>query len=390
MNNTNHYENYFSTNRDAVQRTPSDGETTCPHGMLDVPPTEKEMYAFLHITGHDRGADLMTYQVMSENLVSNPGTQSSKGTAARIGNNYNKIQFVNDAPAPSTLTQNWEYAQETQDASRATTPAASAVQGPITELPVEQDSTDRAEIPRSSRLEHLLRVDGNVAHVSTLGSTSDSPLRHSRETVAKSRGLHDASSKYTRSHVLNASDAQNLIRATSGDEMGLLRYFRYYLASWIDAGDPECGFEVQALLLAKTERPLLAAILALALTHSLSQQDSSDMDLVAAFYDEAKRGLSRTADPIRSLGETFLMLRDFFSLRPTGIATSNDFLEQWDMVLIASLLTIAPEMTHASQQSILLKQLEKIATVTGIKLDCEIDALRSGWDVSQYDEEAFD
>jgi hypothetical protein len=72
-----------------------------------------------------------------------------------------------------------------------------------------------------------------------------------------------------------------------------------------------------------------------------------------------------------------------------GIATSNEFREQWDMILIASLLTIAPEMTHTSQQSILLKQLDKITTVTGIKLSSEIDALRSGWDVSQYDEETF-
>lgn len=73
-----------------------------------------------------------------------------------------------------------------------------------------------------------------------------------------------------------------------------------------------------------------------------------------------------------------------------GIATSNEFKEQWDPILIASLLTVAPEMTHKSQQSILLNLLGSITTVTGIKLDSENDDLRCGWNISQYDEEAVD
>ncbi|KAE8338011.1 hypothetical protein BDV24DRAFT_153892 [Aspergillus arachidicola] len=73
-----------------------------------------------------------------------------------------------------------------------------------------------------------------------------------------------------------------------------------------------------------------------------------------------------------------------------GSATSNEFKEQWDPILIASLLTVAPEMTHKSQQSILLNLLSSITTVTGIKLDSEIDDLRCGWNISQYDEDAVD
>lgn len=70
-----------------------------------------------------------------------------------------------------------------------------------------------------------------------------------------------------------------------------------------------------------------------------------------------------------------------------GIATSNGYLEQWDPILIAGLLLAAKEMTHESQQSVLLEQVRKITATTGIKLDSEIEALKSGWNVSRYDEE---
>ncbi|KAJ5818805.1 hypothetical protein N7474_004396 [Penicillium riverlandense] len=73
-----------------------------------------------------------------------------------------------------------------------------------------------------------------------------------------------------------------------------------------------------------------------------------------------------------------------------GIAASNDSPEQWDPILVASLLLIAREMTHESQQSVLLERLRRITATTGIKLDCEIETLRSDWNMARYDEDGED
>jgi hypothetical protein len=69
-----------------------------------------------------------------------------------------------------------------------------------------------------------------------------------------------------------------------------------------------------------------------------------------------------------------------------GIATSNELFEQWDPVMIAGLLLTAREMTHESQQSVLLDQLGMVTSMTGIKLDREVEILKSGWSISRYDE----
>lgn len=68
-----------------------------------------------------------------------------------------------------------------------------------------------------------------------------------------------------------------------------------------------------------------------------------------------------------------------------GIATNNDFLEQWDPILVAGLLLMAKEMTHESQQSLLLDQFGRVTAMVGIKLDREIQALKSGWNISRCD-----
>ncbi|KAJ5781102.1 hypothetical protein N7457_006262 [Penicillium paradoxum] len=73
-----------------------------------------------------------------------------------------------------------------------------------------------------------------------------------------------------------------------------------------------------------------------------------------------------------------------------GIAASNDSPEQWDPILVASLLTIAKEMTHASQQTVLLERFARITATTGIKLDREIEALQSAWNLARYEEEFDD
>ncbi|KAJ5698677.1 hypothetical protein N7462_000682 [Penicillium macrosclerotiorum] len=71
----------------------------------------------------------------------------------------------------------------------------------------------------------------------------------------------------------------------------------------------------------------------------------------------------------------------------SGIVTSNDSPEQWDPILVASLLLIAQEMTHESQQTVLLERLRMITATTGINLEHEIEALQSVWSIARYDEE---
>ncbi|CAG8369369.1 unnamed protein product [Penicillium salamii] len=73
-----------------------------------------------------------------------------------------------------------------------------------------------------------------------------------------------------------------------------------------------------------------------------------------------------------------------------GIAASNDSPEQWDPVLVASLLVIAREMTHESQQTVILQRLAKITATTGIKLDREKEALQATWNLARYEEEFED
>jgi hypothetical protein len=71
-----------------------------------------------------------------------------------------------------------------------------------------------------------------------------------------------------------------------------------------------------------------------------------------------------------------------------GIAASNESPEQWDPVLIASLLLIARDMTHQSQQAVLMGIFGKITATTGIKLDRETEALQSVWKIARFDEDS--
>ena len=73
-----------------------------------------------------------------------------------------------------------------------------------------------------------------------------------------------------------------------------------------------------------------------------------------------------------------------------GIAASNDSPEQWDPILVASLLLIAREMTHESQQAVLLERLRRITATTGINLEQETVALQSVWKIARFDEEPDD
>ncbi|OOQ89947.1 hypothetical protein PEBR_08372 [Penicillium brasilianum] len=71
-----------------------------------------------------------------------------------------------------------------------------------------------------------------------------------------------------------------------------------------------------------------------------------------------------------------------------GIAASNESPEQWDPVLVSSLLLIARDMTHQSQQAVLMGIFHKITATTGMNLDRETEALQAGWKLARFDEDS--
>ncbi|KAL5352800.1 hypothetical protein ACLOAV_002748 [Pseudogymnoascus australis] len=227
-------------------------------------------------------------------------------------------------------------------------------------------------------------------------------------------------------------------------ETGLLRHFRYNLAPWIDVGDPGCFFGIKVMLLATANRSLLAALLALAARHRsliYPPQNSGDLESSLKFREEAERGLVFEDDHILEIRgaeadqigthnphsfpiliyttplalasnaayhiTSLLMLAHkprllkrlagpgcftshiWHAQSIAGIATSNDSLEQWDPILVAGLLLMAKEMTHESQQSVLLDQLGRVTSMIGIKLEREIEALKSGWNISRYNQDTW-
>lgn len=66
-----------------------------------------------------------------------------------------------------------------------------------------------------------------------------------------------------------------------------------------------------------------------------------------------------------------------------GIATSNDFMEQWDPILVAGLLVISRSTAHNAQQLALLECMQRMARATGIRLDDEIESLQRHWKISR-------
>lgn len=62
-----------------------------------------------------------------------------------------------------------------------------------------------------------------------------------------------------------------------------------------------------------------------------------------------------------------------------GICERNNFAEQWDPVVIAGLLLIAPNITHNSQQEVLLQCLRRASHATGLDLSDEIMNLETCW-----------
>ena len=62
-----------------------------------------------------------------------------------------------------------------------------------------------------------------------------------------------------------------------------------------------------------------------------------------------------------------------------GIASNNDFNEQWDPILIAGLVYVGPKLTHRAQQKELLRCLGRAQVLTGLQLANEMEVLKDGW-----------
>ncbi|KAE8332876.1 hypothetical protein BDV39DRAFT_188937 [Aspergillus sergii] len=249
--------------------------------------------------------------------VPNPTTESTKGPATRAAN-YNVIEFIDERPTTSDITFNCGPFASDQGTDTGAIPAACAAQSSIVEQPVEQATSEHADTEEFNRPAYLSGVDADISRESTFSDSSTaSQLPDNPRTVAKSRSLaYFSGHRCSSSRLPITSNPAYPIPTSGADEIGLLRYFRYHLAPWIDVGDPECGFEIHALLLAKTSRPLLAAIMALALTHSLLRRNNNAIGVNVTFQQEAERGLAHADDPIKPMGQALLMLQDFFFSHP--------------------------------------------------------------------------
>ncbi|OQU93789.1 Fungal Zn2-Cys6 binuclear cluster domain-containing protein [Cladophialophora immunda] len=89
------------------------------------------------------------------------------------------------------------------------------------------------------------------------------------------------------------------------------------------------------------------------------------------------RILEASATPKQALSQSW------HTLSLAGTASSNDFPEQWDPVVVAGLLLVARRLTHKAQQAALLLCLERCTAVAGIMLEHEVDEVRKLWEVSR-------
>ncbi|KAE8147164.1 hypothetical protein BDV25DRAFT_39163 [Aspergillus avenaceus] len=219
--------------------------------------------------------------------------------------NYRAIQFIEH---DSELSTGIRASENVQDSQPATTP-------PVASRCVSAD-TDGADHPAFNPFGYSVCSTHDITRESTANPRNigvHSVPKHDRYAVAKALVSPETiSSNNPRAAGINTS---HVTAPYPNDEIDLLRYFRYHLAPWIDGGDPECWFAIQTLLMAKVERALMAATLALALDRSPSP-DISITNRVAMLQEEARRNFCRANDDTRFLGETLLMVKDFLRCRP--------------------------------------------------------------------------
>jgi hypothetical protein len=75
----------------------------------------------------------------------------------------------------------------------------------------------------------------------------------------------------------------------------------------------------------------------------------------------------------------YLKSRSWHVQKIARMLAGNHFPEQWDPIVIAALLFVAKEMSHVSQQEVLVSCLQEAAHATGIPLGRDIASLRVCW-----------
>ena len=87
----------------------------------------------------------------------------------------------------------------------------------------------------------------------------------------------------------------------------------------------------------------------------------------------------RSAKPL-SVDSTRQFLSESWHIQIiAGIASVNEFEEQWDPVLIAALLFIGPRLTHQAQRDVVLDCLNRASEMTGLVLNNDINSLKATW-----------
>lgn len=100
-------------------------------------------------------------------------------------------------------------------------------------------------------------------------------------------------------------------------------------------------------------------------TDSLALITNAVYHLAAVLLLSQKPRLSKAPAPRSQLTST-----TWHASYLAGAVSSNDFPEALDPVVTVGLLLVSKQMTHESQQSSLIQQLEKVRTRIGINLGC--------------------
>ncbi|GIJ81598.1 hypothetical protein Asppvi_000097 [Aspergillus pseudoviridinutans] len=254
---------------DADEENYPSRQTTCPHWLLDVSPTQKKIsYSGDEAKPHCENCTAKGFickypSKVTFVSVANVSDLQSDGT----GSTYSTIRFVDETPATTPPLQ--ESGSVEHEQSQAECHAE-----PLELLPTPNRATAR------------------------LSSSSAIPVHQARPELSFTA----------------PADSGN------DPETGLLRHYCYALAPWIDVGDPSRTFGLEFLILGRRVRPLLAAILALAAGQRslVAPRHAADhLAMSLRFRAEAENGLPLQTTTIQRVGNVFFMLHDFFSSRPS-------------------------------------------------------------------------
>lgn len=117
------------------------------------------------------------------------------------------------------------------------------------------------------------------------------------------------------------------------------------------------------------------------LTSATALQANLVMHMSAVFLLSQKPRLTNATSTFQRLGS-----RSWHIQKIARMLVGNHFNEQWDPIVIAALLFIAKEMSHASQQEVLLSCFNEILKTTQIPVEKDVSDLRARWQSIQKDE----